>query len=93
VKKVLITGANRGIGFEVAKQMAEFGYFVYLGSRNKKKGQMVVDMLNEMGLSNIECLSLDISDSNSIINARTALGEKINSLDVLINNAGSPKVK
>lgn len=38
MKTVLITGANKGIGFETAKQLAQLGYFVYLGSRDRIKG-------------------------------------------------------
>lgn len=88
MKTILITGANRGIGFETAKQMAELGYFVYLGSRDKEKGEKAVATLNSMGLSNIALLQIDISDSNSIKEARAELEQTTESLDVLINNAG-----
>ncbi|MDR3025019.1 SDR family oxidoreductase [Chryseobacterium sp.] len=88
MKSVLITGANRGIGFETAKQMAALGYFVYLGSRDKEKGENAVQHLNEMGYSNTAFLQLDISDSASIEGARIELEGKIGALDVLINNAG-----
>ncbi len=45
MKTVLITGANKGIGFETAKQMAHLGYFVYLGSRDKAKGLDAINLL------------------------------------------------
>jgi len=88
MKTVLITGANKGIGFETAKQMASLGYFVYLGSRDKEKGDKAVTILNDMGFSNIAPVRIDISDSDSIKNARVEMEKKIASLDVLINNAG-----
>lgn len=88
MKKVLITGANRGIGFETAKQMAEEGYFVFLGSRNKSKGEEAVQTLHEAGLSQTESLQLDVSDPDSVQQAKEVLASKIKALDVLINNAG-----
>ena len=88
MKTALITGANKGIGFETAKQMAKLGYFVYLGSRDKEKGEKAVATLNSMGLSNIALLQIDISNSNSIKEARAELEQTTESLDVLINNAG-----
>ncbi len=88
MKTVLITGANKGIGFETAKQMAALGYFVYLGSRDKQKGETAVAILNEMGFTNVAPLRIDISDSASIKKARAEMEKKIESLDVLINNAG-----
>lgn len=88
MKTVLITGANKGIGFETAKQMAALGYFVYLGSRDKEKGENAVVALKSMGLSNIALLQINISDSDSIKEARAKLEQNTESLDVLINNAG-----
>lgn len=88
MKTVLITGANKGIGFETAKQMAALGYFVYLGSRDREKGEKAVSALRNMGFTNIEPLQIDISDSLSIQNAKAEMEQKIQVLDVLINNAG-----
>lgn len=88
MKTVFITGANQGIGFETARQLAQLGYWVYLGSRNKNKGQEAVDRLNKIGISNIALIELDVTDLNSILRARQELENKTASLDVLINNAG-----
>ncbi len=88
MKTVLITGANKGIGFETAKQMAQLGYFVYLGSRDKARGLDAVKELNEQGLSNVELIEMDVTDIDSIKSARGELENKIDALDVLINNAG-----
>jgi NAD(P)-dependent dehydrogenase (short-subunit alcohol dehydrogenase family) len=49
MKTILITGANKGIGFETAKQLALLNYFVYLGSRNKEHGLEAVQKLHDLG--------------------------------------------
>ena len=88
MKTVLITGANKGIGFETAKQMAQLGYFVYLGSRDKSKGLDAVNKLNGLGILTIDTLEIDVTNIDSVIKARHELESNIESLDVLINNAG-----
>lgn len=88
MKTVFITGANKGIGFETAKQMAQLGYFVYLGSRDKTRGLDAVKKLNDQSFSNVGLIEIDITDIDSIKKARHELENKIDALDVLINNAG-----
>ncbi len=88
MKTVLITGANKSIGFEAARQLLQHGYYVYLGSRDAQKGQQAVDQLKAEGLTQVEPLVIDVTDSASIAAARAALGRKTPVLDVLINNAG-----
>lgn len=88
MKNVLITGANKGIGFEVARQLAQSGYFVYMGSRDKIKGQDAIKKLKDMGISNAEFIELDVTNIDSIQKAEQRLESKVDSLDVLINNAG-----
>lgn len=88
MKTVLITGANKGIGFETAKQMAQLGYFVYLGSRDKTKGIDAINKLRSLGISNVESIEIDVTNINSIKQAKRELENKIEVLDVLINNAG-----
>ncbi len=88
MKNVLITGANKGIGFETAKQMAELGYYVYLGSRDINKGIEAVSKLKEVGLTNVIPIEIDVADIHSIKRARTEIEAKIEVLDILINNAG-----
>jgi NAD(P)-dependent dehydrogenase (short-subunit alcohol dehydrogenase family) len=88
MKTVLITGANKSIGFETARQLAKQGYFVYLGSRDLKNGADAVAKLKAEGLENIEAVQIDIVSEASIEAARQEIGEKTDVLDVLINNAG-----
>jgi NAD(P)-dependent dehydrogenase (short-subunit alcohol dehydrogenase family) len=88
MKSVFITGANKSIGLETARQLLEKGYFVYLGSRNLENGLKAVEMLNAEGLSKVEAVQIDVSDSDSVKAARAEIGKKTDVLDVLINNAG-----
>jgi NAD(P)-dependent dehydrogenase (short-subunit alcohol dehydrogenase family) len=88
MKKVLITGANKSIGFETARQLLQKGYYVYLGSRNLDKGEDAVEKLKAEGLNEVEAVQIDVADEESVKAARTEIGKKTESLDVLINNAG-----
>ncbi|MGY3211096.1 SDR family oxidoreductase [Mucilaginibacter sp. HD30] len=84
MKKALITGANKSIGFETARQLLKKGYFVYLGSRDASRGDEAVNKLKGEGFDNVELLQIDVSDPASV----EAAGKKVAELDVLINNAG-----
>jgi len=88
MKSALVTGGNKGIGYEVARQLAKNGFFVYLGSRSLNRGLSAVEKLNAEGLDHIEALQLDVTNSKSIDAACLAIGEKTKILDVLVNNAG-----
>ena len=88
MKTALITGANKSIGFEAARQLIQQGFHVYLGSRDLQKGQEAVDQLKSEGLDNVEPIAIDVNSSDSIKAARETLGQKTSVLDVLINNAG-----
>jgi len=88
MKKVLITGANKSIGFETARQLLKRGYYIYLGSRNLKNGLEAVEKLKAEGLNEVEAIQMDVSDSESVKAAHAEIGKKTEVLDVLINNAG-----
>lgn len=88
MKKALITGANKGIGFETAKQLLQNGFYVYLGSRDSNKGLEAVEKLKSDGHANVEVVQLDVTNEHSVRTACEKIGEKTFSLDVLINNAG-----
>lgn len=82
-KKVLVTGATRGMGKEISKVLAEKGYHVILGARSLQDGQSIVKELESKGLS-VTTVQLDVTDINSVQSA----AQEINALDILINNAG-----
>jgi NAD(P)-dependent dehydrogenase (short-subunit alcohol dehydrogenase family) len=88
MKTAFITGANKGIGFEVARQLLQKNYYVYIGSRNEELGNEAVGKLKSEGLKNAEVIQIDVTDDLSVNNARIELGAKIEFLDVLINNSG-----
>jgi NAD(P)-dependent dehydrogenase (short-subunit alcohol dehydrogenase family) len=76
----LVTGANKGIGKEIARQLADAGLTVYVGSRDAERGQRAVD---ELG-GDARLLVLDVTDDASITDA----ARQVPSLDILVNNAG-----
>lgn len=88
MKSALVTGANKSIGFEAARQLAQKGIYVYIGSRSLENGIAAVNQLNAEGINNIEAVQLDITDDESVKNARMEIGKKTKTLDILINNAG-----
>jgi len=88
MKKVLITGANKSIGFETARQLLQKGFYVYLGSRSLEKGEEAAKQLKAEGLSHVEAVQLDVTNHDSVKAARATIGQKTEVLDVLINNAG-----
>ncbi|GAB3688280.1 SDR family oxidoreductase [Spirosoma flavus] len=88
MKTVFITGANKGIGFETAKQLAELGYSVYVGSRDGQNGLEAVEKLKALGFTNVDFIQIDVASLDSVKQARKELESKIDTLDILINNAG-----
>ena len=88
-KTFLVTGANKGIGYEIARQLAKTGARVFLGARDTSRGQAAADKLRaEFPDAPVEFLTLDVSDPASIESAADALASKVETLDGLINNAG-----
>ena len=84
----LVTGANRGIGKEVSRQLVAKGYQVFLGARDAAKGQKTADELKALGHSDVHVIVLDVSSEDSVKQAAATLETKISALDVLVNNAG-----
>lgn len=86
-KTVLITGANRGIGYEVCKELGELGFHVFLTARNNERGNEAVKKLREINI-NVDYIQMDVADEESIKNASIEFKKFSKRLDVLINNAG-----
>ena len=86
VRVALVTGANRGIGFEVCRQLAAAGFVVLLTVREATKAQAAAEALHSAG--RVEPFVLDVADADSIVRAAAEVARQYNCLDVLINNAG-----
>jgi len=84
---VLITGGNKGLGFELAKKLATLNYDVFLTARNETAGQEAINKLAEMGL-NCHFIQLDVDSFESIDIAFNKFKEQAPRLDILVNNAG-----
>ena len=88
MKNALITGANKSIGYETARQLLQKGFYIFLGSRNLENGIAAVEKLKAEGLTHVEVIQLDVTDEESVKAARIEIGKKTDVLDVLVNNAG-----
>jgi NAD(P)-dependent dehydrogenase (short-subunit alcohol dehydrogenase family) len=86
-KIALITGANRGIGFETARQLGQKGIKILLGARNEEKGLEAERKLKTEGLD-VEFIRLDVDDAKTHESAVKHIEETYGKLDILINNAG-----
>jgi NAD(P)-dependent dehydrogenase (short-subunit alcohol dehydrogenase family) len=86
VRVAVVTGANRGIGLEVVRQLARDGYLAILGARDADKGAAAAEQLRGEGLD-VEPRQLDVSDPESVAAFGAALERDHDRLDVLVNNA------
>ncbi|MFC5827126.1 SDR family NAD(P)-dependent oxidoreductase [Nonomuraea insulae] len=86
---VLITGGNKGLGFEAARRLGEQGWTIFLGSRDEGRGQAAADKLAEGG-ANVVMVPLEVTSDASVADAVRLVGKHTDRLDVLINNAGAP---
>ena len=82
----LVTGANRGIGLEVTRQLALRGFTAILGARDLPKGEESASSLQQSGLKVIP-IQLDVTEQQSVEDAKHLVEEQFGKLDVLINNA------
>ena len=82
----LITGANKGIGFEVARQLGERGFHLFVAARNHDAGLNAAATLQKSG-TKVSSVDLDVTSPKSIHNAAESVAEQTDHLDVLVNNA------
>jgi NAD(P)-dependent dehydrogenase (short-subunit alcohol dehydrogenase family) len=85
-KVALVTGANRGIGFEICRQLGQTDIQVILTSRNSKNGNLAAEKLLREDIS-VQFHTLDVSNSNSRVVLRDYIQDQFGQLDILINNA------
>ena len=81
----LVTGANKGIGFEVARTLARLGWRVFLGARSVSAGREAIARIME---GEVTFLEIDVADAKSIQRAAEEFSRQADRLDVLVNNAG-----
>ena len=86
-KIALVTGANKGIGFETVRQLGEKGYTILVGARDEARGAEAVEKLKGEGFD-ADFVKIDSTDAETISSAARTVGEKYGKLDVLVNNAG-----
>ena len=82
----LVTGANKGIGFEVVRQLARKGFHVFLGARDEKAGRAAEKKLRKDG--EVTFLKIDVANMESVQHAAKEFSCQANHLDTLVNNAG-----
>ncbi len=83
----LITGANKGIGFETARQLGQQGIHLLVGARDIARGEEAVQKLAALSVQ-ATFVELDVTDEKSISRAAQSIAETFARLDILINNAG-----
>ena len=86
-KVALVTGANRGIGFEISRQLALKDIIVIMGARKEERGNVACERLEEQGLS-VGSQAIDVSSMDSIATAVKTIDRRYGRLDILVNNAG-----
>ncbi|MGX9142647.1 SDR family oxidoreductase [Mesorhizobium sp. 128a] len=86
-KTAVVTGANKGIGREIARRLATMGFKVWLGARDAERGTAAAQELRAEGLD-VQWLELDVTLDDSVAAAAKTVGAESPGLDVLVNNAG-----
>jgi NAD(P)-dependent dehydrogenase (short-subunit alcohol dehydrogenase family) len=89
-KIVFVTGANKGIGFGIAKHLGLSGWQVIIGARDERRAAKAVDELKSAGVNVLGWVNLELRDLNSIEQAVKVINEKYAGLTLLVNNAGIP---
>jgi len=82
-----VTGANKGIGFEIARQLGEQGNIVLVGARDEVRGKQAADSLAARGMTAVP-VRIDVRDAESVADAALQIEQIYGRLDILVNNAG-----
>jgi NAD(P)-dependent dehydrogenase (short-subunit alcohol dehydrogenase family) len=86
-KIALVTGANKGIGLEIARQLSRAGVTVLMGARSLERGQAAAADLKAAGMA-VEAITIDLNDEKTISTAASRIEAEYGRLDILVNNAG-----
>ena len=89
-KTVLVTGANKGIGFGIIKHLGLSGWKVIVGARNQKRAEKVIDELKSLGIDVLGWVNIELADIASIESATKEINKTYPDLSLLVNNAGIP---
>jgi len=89
-KIVFITGANKGIGFGIAKHLGLSGWKVILGARHQERAEKAIEELKRLGIDVLGWVNIELRDFNGIEQAAKVIQEKYSGLTLLVNNAGIP---
>ena len=90
MKKVLVTGANKGIGFEIARHLGKSDWQVIMGARSQERAEAAIRQLKAEGIETAGWQHVDLSDNESLEISAAEIGRKHPDLSLLINNAGIP---
>ena len=89
-KIAFVTGANKGIGFGIAKHLGFNGWDVIVGARDEQRATEAIDQLKAQGISVLGWVDIELKDIKSIERAASEIGERFPRLTLLVNNAGIP---
>lgn len=90
MKTAFITGANKGIGFGLAKHLGLSGWQIVIGARNQHRAEKAIDELTSLGIKVLGWVSIELSDQAGLAQAAKEISEKYPDLTLLVNNAGIP---
>lgn len=90
MKKALVTGANKGIGYEIARHLGKAGWEVIIGARNRERAQKAIESLKADGVKVAGWQYVNLSNNGSIEISAKEIKEKYPDLSLLVNNAGIP---
>ena len=89
-KTVLVTGANKGIGFGIAKYLGLSGWKVIIGARDEERAEKAISELKSLGIDVPGWVNIELADLASVQQAAKEVNEKYPELTLLVNNAGIP---
>ena len=89
-KIVLVTGANKGIGFGIAKHLGKSGWQVIIGARDRRRAEKAIDELKSAGVNILGWVNIELRDLDTIKKAAEEINEQYPGLSLLVNNAGIP---